>query len=66
MNKLTCKDFNIGDIFTATNEYGGKCKYKIIKEIDSKIELINITLFNEPLYVTEEWFKTRDITKETI
>ena len=65
MKKPTYNDFKIGDIFTATNEYGGKCEYKIIKEIDNKIELINTTLLNEPLYVTEEWFETRDITKES-
>jgi hypothetical protein len=61
MTKLTYNEIKTGDIFTTTNEYGGKCDYKIIKEKDGKIELVNLTLFNEPLFVTEEWFKNKEI-----
>ena len=62
MTKPTYNDIKPGDIFTITNEYGGKCDYKIIKEKDGKIELANLTLFNEPVFVTKEWFKDKEIT----
>ena len=60
----TYEDLNIGDIFIVTNEYGGKCEYKLIKEVDGKIELINLTLLKEPFYVTKDWFENKDITEE--
>ena len=57
------KDLNFGDKFWATNEYGGKCEYQLMREVHNKIELLNLTLLKEPLYVTEEWFENREITK---
>lgn len=58
------KDFKFGDKFIASNEYGGKCEYQLIKEVHGKIELLNLTLLKEPLYVTKDWFKNREIIKE--